>query len=319
VAGRFGVPGRLFSAFLLLMFIVLLLPFDWILTAAEFSKKYQQNRIRLIPFYPGYRTWSEWAYRELEVIWFLPAGLLLGSGHGTKWQKPDRWLTILLLGLGLATLLELLQLLVFSLTCNLTQVLSVTLVFMAGWWLGYSLNLILMQGLHRKFLRLDRRPSWLSQAAVILLFVWSGFLILLKWQPLTFQTTQTAQRWAQLSLAPFADFYLQPRLHWFQDVFWQTVGFVPVGAMFALKGPVRRRMWLGILFAFCLAGVIEFGQLYVSSGRPSVSEVVLAMFGSWLGFKFCDQLMSAIADHFVQLHRAVEQTEDEVKTKTETS
>ena len=118
---RRGTAERLLYAYLFLLFGYSVLPLDLTISAVEIYHKWHEGKVLLVPFSAVYETGAQRAYALLaDVAIWIPAAFLW------KLSSPRPARQIVLYVLACATIIEVLQLFVYS------RVTSTTDVLMAG-------------------------------------------------------------------------------------------------------------------------------------------------------------------------------------------
>lgn len=67
-----------------------------------------------------------------------------------------------------------------------------------------------------------------------------------------------------------------------EEVFWNYVLFIPVGILFSLVLPFRRK-WLNIIPAFVLSAIIELSQLLLHRGLFEFDDIIHNTLGAAIG------------------------------------
>ena len=139
--GRKGLAGlapQALPAYLGLLLVVHLMPFDVVFGRAEIVEKFQQGRIKLLPFGALAGGGITPLLNLLRnVVAFLPVGGLLALMPRWSWRE---WWAIVRVGLQVTVPLEFLKLLVYTRYCDVTDVLTGTAAVLLGWWLVRGLR-----------------------------------------------------------------------------------------------------------------------------------------------------------------------------------
>jgi glycopeptide antibiotics resistance protein len=279
-----GAPGsksmaaRLLPGYLAYLVLVHVLPLDLTISPVEIYHKYREGRVTLAPFTSRYADGFEMAQKNLmNVIYFLPIGLLLAHFRGRTWQCGRCWARVLGLGLAVAGTIEFLQLFVVSRSFDATDIVTGALAVLAGWG-----GVLVYRRLRPESSAAPGRR--LSVLRLIGLTAWLAVLVFLNWQPFDFTPEIGLDRLGRVPLVPFVDYYEENYIHAFDQFLQKTFLFVPLGALLT---PVDPRPKRGILFpvlgAALVATTLEAGQLFLPTRVASVTDVLVESFGAWLG------------------------------------
>jgi glycopeptide antibiotics resistance protein len=298
--GLCGLATQSLPAYLALLLIVQLMPFDLTVGMDEVAQKYREGKICLLPFGEMATGGIKPFARALtNAACFFPLGVLMALVP--KWAGWN-WPAVLGLGLGITGLIESLQLFVYSRYGNATDVVTGTAAILLGWRLARAFR--------------DRRilgPAWAPRLLVIgqgvrgtvawmlLFFGWLGALALISWQPFDFTTDPARFTTAdslltdedtaiyglrRMAWAPLADYYWGSKYNAFDQFIQKSLSFVPFGILMALtlRGGTRPGAGpLVVLVALIVGLGIEVGQYFVPSRHPSTSDLLIESFGAWLG------------------------------------
>jgi glycopeptide antibiotics resistance protein len=300
-----GLAPQVLPAYLVLLLVVHLMPFDVVFGRAELVEKYQQGRIQLVPFTDLAESGIDPVLNQLKnIAAFLPIGVLLAllpHWSGRSW-RPVLWF-----GLGVALLIELLKLLVYTRYCRVTDILTGTLAVLLGWWLVRRLR----QAAVARPLRIE---SLGSGPLLRLALAWAVLLVLVNWQPFDF-TTDPVQfldsdatlsdedtsvlALRRVSLAPFVDYYWGSRYQAIDHLVWHSLAFIPLGFLLGLAFGKWERAGVAVtvLAALALGALIEGGRYFIPERHPSVTHLLIHVCGAWLGYK--------LARHTVHVLRPV--------------
>jgi glycopeptide antibiotics resistance protein len=257
------IPG-----YLILLILITGMPFDLTISPGELKHKYVQGRVLVSPF-TMVRTEANPAGEPLDVVkkaiinfyYFLPAGVLLAGFRGRFTRNP---FSILILGICLAGAIEMMQLLIYSRYCDVTDILTGSLAVLAGWAV---MKMWLDGVLPQKGFR------W------ILLAIWVAAMVFINGEPFRFVigTEAVSQRWHEINWIPFDDYYERNYLNSFEEMLQKLVLFIPLGVL--LPG----RTLIVAPLSLLIAAGIETGQLFLKDHNPSISDVVLGTIGATLG------------------------------------
>jgi glycopeptide antibiotics resistance protein len=304
--GLAGLAVQLLPAYLFLLLVVHLVPFDFVFGRTELAEKYREGRIHLVPFTTlagGGVTGLAKLATNVAVFFLL--GVLLGLiPNGSRWG----WPTVLQAGLAVTTIIELLQLVVFTPFCDATDVVTGTAAVLLGWWLARVLagppaglsprQRRLRAAWTELYLRVRR---WSPRAWVIAALGWAALLVLVNWYPYDFTTDPArfqdsdaelsdehtaVQGLRRLSWAPFVDYYWGSRKEALEQFGRRTLSFAPLGILLGVAFRQQRRDEAAVvLTALLLATLIEGGQYFIPQRHPSVTDLLIEVLGAWLGYK----------------------------------
>jgi glycopeptide antibiotics resistance protein len=304
--GLSALAAQALPAYLAVLLVAHLVPFDVILGRKELAEKFHQGRILLVPFShlatEGIKGLAKWV---TNFAAFLPVGVLLGLLP--RWSRQSAR-AILVLGLGLTAAVEFLQLLVYTRFCDVTDILTGTGAVFLGWYVSRGLQDPRPPGgLPGRFraacdAALRRASRWGPAPWVRLALGWALILVVANWQPFDF--TAAPARFVEadpdltdedtsvfgirrMSWAPLVDYYWGSRYEALNQFLWRAASFAPLGVLLALAlGSRQRRGALRTVgAAFGLAVVIEIGQYFIPQRHPSVTDILIETLGAWLGYQ----------------------------------
>jgi glycopeptide antibiotics resistance protein len=266
-------------------------PFDLTISPVEIYHKYREGRIQLVPFGSEYSDRLEMVQKNLSNLgYFFPVGLLLAGMPRPYWQSAKNWAGIVGLGLGLAGLVEFLQLFIYSRFCSATDVITGSLAVLAGWGLGLLCCRRQLGSRHGVPASAGAgTQAWNPVTQAGLLLGWLGVLVFVNWRPFNFTLTagEAAQRLRKMSWLPFFDYYQGDYLNSFGQMLDKVLLFVPLGAVVAMAPWPAGRQVTGsrvLVGTGILAAGLEAGQLFLPTRYASVTDVLIESFGAWLGF-----------------------------------
>jgi glycopeptide antibiotics resistance protein len=304
--GLSALAAQALPAYLAVLLVVHLLPFDVILGRKELADKFQQGRILLVPFFSGLasegiRGVIKWV---TNFAAFLPVGVLLGLLP--RWSRMSAR-AILGVGLGLTASVEFLQLLIYTRFCDVTDILTGTGAIFLGWYVARGLQDPRPVGGLPGRVRVAcgavfRRASrWGPSEWTRLALGWALILVLANWQPFDFTTDparfvaadpdQTDEDTSvfgirRMSWAPLVDYYWGSRYEALNQFLWRSASFAPLGILLAQAFGSRQRRGelLTVVAALALSAVIEIGQYFIPERHPSVTDLLIETLGAWLGY-----------------------------------
>lgn len=282
-----GTTQRLLYGYLFLLFGYSVLPLDLTISFVEIYHKWQEGKVLLVPFSAHYDSGVERAYALLAdtAIW-IPAALLwkLSSSHSAR--------KILQYVLVSATIIEILQLFVYS------RVTSTTDVLMAG--CGGLIGVALAAWLRPSKDNPRAPESTAFHGGYVVLWllalaVWLGVLMSVFWYPFNFSTEWgfVHKRLAELNRVPFEAYYFGTELRAVTEVFHKTGFFFPLGALLAMGTAGIRRRWAvpavllhaaSVLIIAGAAAGIEIGQLFLPGKIADTTDWFLETLGGLIGY-----------------------------------
>ena len=282
-SGRDGpLAERFLWVYLAVLFGYSLLPLDLTLSPVEIYHKWRAGRVVLVPF--GFRfdsTIDMLNGLATDALIWLPAGFLWTvSGR----MRPAR---VMLWTLAVATLLEFLQLFIFSRVPDATDVVMAVIGGAAGVMLARAVRpmAILASGprgrLGRAGLGLAAFMAWFAAVAAIFWYPW-GFDL---------SPARLADGLERFWRVPLYSYYYGTEFHAVTEVLHKFLFFAPLGAVlaFALGRASGRRRNFGAAWAAALASLgaalaIEFGQAFVPGRIPSNTDAFIELLGAMAGY-----------------------------------
>jgi glycopeptide antibiotics resistance protein len=277
-----ALSERLAWAYVVIAFAYGVLPLDLTISAVELYHKWNQGKLVLLPFSALPADPAQAAYELLTdvLLWLPPA--LLWTMAGTR--TPARaWR----LAVGLALLLEVLQLFVYSRVTDLSDVFAAALGAGIGVWLGSRLGR-----------RAGATPAAHSDAGLgrwlplLLALAWLPVLMTVFWYPFDFHTDGSfvRERLASFQRVPFEIYYFGTEFRAITSLLQKMSFFAPLGALLAwwVSGlPWLWRTWglAASLALIVLAALgIELGQVLLPDKYPDSTDWLLQSLGGLLGY-----------------------------------
>jgi VanZ family protein len=286
-----GLARRLLPAYVIVLLIVELMPFDFVADRTELAAKAASGNVRLMP-YAGKLNREAVTSAIINVAAFVPLGLLaVLSRRRLRFAtdsvtRPIDLSTVLLA----AAVIEVLKLFVFSRTFDTGNILTGMIGVLIGWRVGWELST-------------PPLAAWATAPRLGLLgpslwLAWLGAVLYCNWSPFDF-TTDPA-RFADdspylpvvglrhMALAPFADYYWSSKYVALDRFMFKALSFLPMGALLALGSRSiyqPRCDWRVVGWAAIVAVIIEAGRYFVPSRLPSVTDILIQCAGAWLGFR----------------------------------
>ena len=193
-----------------------------------------------------------------------------------------------------------------------------TAAVVLGWWLvrqvylpsaanrrGYSRIRAVWEGLY------GRASRWGPPPWVLIALTWAVVLLLVNWYPYDFTTDPVRFQNSdpelsdentpvvglrRMSWAPLVDYYWGSRYQALDQFVRRVVSFAPLGILLSAAWG-RREPWGSaamLLATLLLAALIETGQYFIPARHPSVTDLLLEVFGAWLGYQGARHVASAL-------------------------
>jgi len=281
--GPTDVTTRILWAYLALLFGYNLLPLDLTISPVELYHKWHEGRVRLVPF-AFLANWDiKTVYNAIAdtAIWIPVAALLLMTKKRTV---KEAWLWTVLL----ATLVEVLQLFVWTRVTDVNQILESVLGGGMGAWLAGRF----VSGEHaavRSSEQLEENRSAWGWIACYL--CWSLVLLVVFWYPFDFHTDYSflKERIVLLKRVPFYAYYYGTEYRAATELLHRLVFFAPLGALAAACIQKGRRSGLADAI-LCLIPcglvilLIEGGRFLIPSKNPDTIDPLLELAGAFVGF-----------------------------------
>lgn len=285
VRGRSNLAQRALAAYLVLLFAYSLLPLDLTISPVEVYHKWREGRVLLLPFGTHYASGSAAAYDVLSdvVIWVPVAALLRVAAPRTAGG------TVLRVA-GLAAMLELLQLFVFTRVVDVTDVLSAAL----GAWIGARLASSIGGAAEvHAATRSPKKPGAHAWRWAVIAVLWLLVLAVVFWFPFNFSTDRSfvLARLNDLARVPFETYQQGSELRAATEVLHKLLFFAPLGvalqrlavALHAARPPG----WVTVLMLLGAIGcalAIEVGQILLPGKVADGTDAALETLGAWLGY-----------------------------------
>jgi VanZ family protein len=280
-------------AYLVIVLVVQLMPFDFVISPDELAVKYREGKVHLVPF-AG--PWDVDALVKvlLNVACFLPLGFLLSFASG---RRQRRWSGLPLLALAVPAVVEFLQFFVYSRSCDATDIITGAAGVWTGAWLAQALRARLARSTATPS---DRVGGTVATWAALLAgySAWFGLLLYFSWRPFDFTADSprladdvdafSPQALGRLVLLPFVDYYWGSKYNALDQFIRKSLAFLPLGALMALSSRdvfPRRRIWLVVVVALFVGGIVEVGRCYLPNRIPSTTDVLIGCCAAAIGFR----------------------------------
>jgi VanZ family protein len=279
-------------AYLVLVFVLQLMPFDFILGPSELVLKFREGKVSALGF-GGAELEATALMSKLVTLaaCFLPLGFLRALAP-TQLRGRAGWVGALLFGVAVTVTAKFLQLLVYSRSTDLVDIPLGTLLVLAGWRLGVAWNAGWRSTRARPAGdRVTARGGW--RAAFL---VWLGLVHLGSWWPFDFTTDPTrfasdqeelpALGLRRISLAPFVDYYWGSKYEALQQFALKGLMFAPLGALMAFRPWAAPRSGLRevVTVGVVVATLVQLGRYFIPERTPSVTDALLQSGAACGGF-----------------------------------
>ena len=280
---------RLAWVYVAVVFVYGVLPLDLTISVVEIFHKWREGKLNLIPFAALPAEPSLALYDlTMDVLMWVPLGFLWRIS-GVRSSMRTWGMTI-----GAASLLEFLQLFVYSRVTDVTEVITATLGGAVGVLLAVKFGAGMRQG------REMQSANTTSEVARVMLplafaLAWTCGLAVLFWYPFNFRTDGAFLRerlYNFMTRVPFEAYYYGTEFRAATEVLHKVLFFIPLGAILGLAVAQLRWTWRGfgtgialVLIAFT-ALAIDIGRLALPEKNPDNIDVVLQLLGGAIGYVF---------------------------------
>lgn len=267
-----------------LLFLYNVLPLDLTLSPVEFYHKWREGRIILLPFYGLKGDVIRDIYDSLAdiVLWVPVPWLWLKNKRLTSGQ--------LLMRVFIAALIvEIFQLFVYSRVTDVTDVLLAVIGASFGvGLLGFYGNNSTRRKIKNEFQSLT---GYLLKFGIIYC-VWGLALVAVFWYPYNFKFDYSSfstfsERFFKI---PFKAYYYGTEYRAITEVFHKILFLMPLGVISGLIVKHVKSHGYALVFALGLVSiwpiVIEFGQLFLLNKNADITDLILEVFGGYLGIVF---------------------------------
>ncbi|MFQ5631680.1 MAG: VanZ family protein, partial [bacterium] len=273
---------RFLLGFLIIYFLLQVLPLDLTISPVEIYHKWRAGGIVLKPL-ANLKSggWREMTGSMAGFFIFVLLGYLAVLSGVISGNRAHHFKIALFWGVMISGFAEFLQLFVYSRVSDISDVISASF--------GAGMGALVAKSQQKEYAtgaRLDfARHKW---AWSVLLF-YSGLLTYYYWQPFDFglSKSELLGRLQHLLAIPFQS-YINAVGNDGWHAFWrQMLFFLPLGIMlyFCLKEWQRADRILIASFAlFSIAALIELGQLFIASRFADNTDMLVAWLGGLSGF-----------------------------------
>lgn len=278
-----AISERLAWAYVVVAFGYGVLPLDLTISAVELYHKWNEGKLVLLPFAALPTDPAQAGYEVLTdvLLWLPPA--LLWTVAGTR--SPARaWR----LAVGLALLLEVMQLFVYSRVTDISDVFAAALGAGVGVWLGARFAARARKG----------PPPVQTEAGLgrwlplLLALAWLPVLMAVFWYPFEFRAdgAWVRERMALFQRVPFEIYYFGTEFRAITSLLQKMLLFAPLGAMLAWWAGGLPWLWRSWALAASMALIalaalgIELGQVLLPDKHPDSTDWLLQSLGGILGY-----------------------------------
>lgn len=282
--GHTDVATRLLWGYLAILFGYSLLPLDLTISPVEIFHKWREGRMVLIPFAFLSSLDARVLYEVVsDVVVWVPISLLIVASGRKNPRSAWMWAVVA------ASLLELLQVFVWTRVSDVNDVLAAIAGGWVGSWFGSRL---FHKGEAANAVPPGRESNQLSLVWGVGVVIWSAVLVAVFWYPYDFIVDKTFLR-ERLALllgrVPFHAYYYGTEYRAITELLHRMVFFAPLGALVAAW--LKRGRRSGVMdFVLCLipcgivAFLIEGGRLLIPSKHPDSIDPALEIAGALAGF-----------------------------------
>lgn len=254
-----------------------LLPLDLTISPVEIYHKWSEGRVVMIPFAGLRGSLADKAYECLSdmAVW-VPVGVFLSLSR----RGPA--LKIVLVSMLLATVVEGLQLFVYSRWTDVTDIL------LAG------VGSLIGAGLARQLPTTTPGNQASTSKWYGVWALWALTVLALFWFPFNFQLNPNST--AMLTV-PFANYQVQDEYNAANELLRKLGLFLPGGLLWGMaragRRPGERPSRSGLLVLLGVALLVEGGQIYLPGKVADLTDVLLELLGGGLGLVLAATLIRA--------------------------
>ena len=289
VRGHSDMARRGLVAYLIVLIGYSLLPLDLGLSPIELYHKWREGRIVIVPFGFNYADRAQHVYDVLsDVVIWMPVGFLW------RWASTRTSMSIWTCVVGLAMLMELLQLFVFSRVTDSTDIILAGV----GAYLGIRAARRVRPGQPHSRVATANRPAKRSPPMgalpwVMGLAAWLAILAIVFWYPFNFNfdVPFLRQRLQELRQVPLEAYWVGSPFRAVTEVLHKTGFMFPLGVILAMLGrklykwvPPALVHLLAMAFIVGVALGIEMAQIALPGKNADPTDGVLEIFGGAAGY-----------------------------------
>lgn len=274
----------LFSTYIFLVVFFQLLPLDLTARLGAIYDQFQNGKIILTPFSSGYSLSDFLSNLPVGIAW-IPVGWVLIIIY--RWS----FFSVILFTLIVSFLIELLQIFIYSRITDINDVIISILCCSLG-------SIIAFSCFNKGYLFFSQRFIFIQISFIVWIFV----IINKFWFPFNFITDYfyIVSRIKSVNLIPLKLYVEKPYLHSLFNMVEIVLYFIPLGIIFFLfvRAKMTKDNYKVIFFVFTIgicffASLVEFGQIFIPSRYPDVTDWLLMIVGGFIGFLFF-QLISSL-------------------------
>lgn len=294
IRGSSNIAQRLLWLYLVLLFGYNLLPLDLTISPVEIYHKWRDGKVILLPFSFHVEDSAQFVYNMLtDIALWIPVSLLWVLSGKKSRRQAWAWAVVT------ATLLEGLQLLVYSRVSDITDILTAMIGAGAGIWLSRFWH----AEKSREYKQTNNHTAqWLGVAGIL---AWLVVLAVIFWYPFDFNLDRAFLK-ARVEIfdrVPFHSYYYSTEFRAVTEVLHKVLFFAPVGALLGVIGqPIKHQPYRRLFSLFVLATVamiaivIELGQVALPDKYPDSTDIVLESLGGFAGYFFLTWIRSRRED-----------------------
>lgn len=285
---RAALAERLAWVYLAGVLVYNVLPLDLTISLVEIFHQWRDGKVNLIPFgsLPADAAEALYEIATDALIWVPLALMWRLDGTRSAWRVWG-------MTFAAATLLEFLQLFVYSRVSDVTDLFTAATGAALGAWVGGRLA--------ARVAPASPMPAWSAWLPFTLAAAWVLLLMLVFWFPFDFHTDGAfiKSRLDFVQRVPFEVYYFGTEFRAITEVLRKTLFFAPLGGLLAWGVARQPWRWRGPLFALAmlvlvgLPAVIEGGQLMLPHKIVDLTDWLLAWLGGLAGYAVARHLLRA--------------------------
>lgn len=279
IHARAALAERLAWVYLAGVLVYNVLPLDLTISLVEIFHQWRDGKVNLVPFgrLPDDAAYALYEIATDALIWTPLA--LLWRLDGTRSAGRVWGMTF-----GAATLLEFMQIFVYSRVSDVTDLFTAAAGAALGVWVGGRLA--------ARVAPASRMPSWSVWLPFALAAGWVALLLFVFWFPFDFRTDGAfiKSRLDFMQRVPFEVYYFGTEYRAITEVLRKTLFFAPLGALLAWGVARQPWRWRSPLFALAMLvlvgmpAVVELGQLMLPHKIVDMTDWFLESLGAGLGY-----------------------------------